>query len=71
MWHRSERGVTEAALDPNPTVGRCTNGLGAIGLDAEQLTSIWHQSEIPVILCRTGKGELLRLQLPYAETDRF
>jgi hypothetical protein len=44
--------------------------LEAIGLDGEQLTSIWNQREIPVILRRTGKGELLRLRLPYAETNR-
>lgn len=39
-------------------------------MDAEQLTSIWNQRDIPVILRRTGKGELLRLRLPYAETNR-
>lgn len=39
-------------------------------MDAEQLTNIWNQREIPVILRRTGKGELLRLRLPYAETNR-
>lgn len=39
-------------------------------MDAEQITNIWNQREIPVILRRAGKGELLRLRLPYAETNR-
>lgn len=70
MWNRSERDETEVALDPDPTADGCTIDLGAIGMDAEQLTCIWNQREIPVILRRTGKGELLRLRLPYAETNR-
>ncbi len=39
-------------------------------MNAEQLTDIWNQREIPMVLRRTGKGELLRLRLPYAETNR-
>jgi hypothetical protein len=35
-----------------------------------QLTSIWNQHKIPVILRRTGKGQLLRVRLPYADTNR-
>jgi hypothetical protein len=39
-------------------------------MDEKQLTKIWNQQEVPVILRRTGKGELLRVRLPYANTNR-
>ncbi|OXS99107.1 hypothetical protein B7H23_12950 [Notoacmeibacter marinus] len=31
---------------------------------------VWNQGGLPVILRRDGKGELLRLRLPYAEDNR-
>ena len=39
-------------------------------MDAERLTSIWNQTEIPAILRRNGKAELLRLRIPSAATNR-
>ncbi|WP_212741978.1 hypothetical protein [Sphingomonas sp. 1F27F7B] len=39
-------------------------------MDGKTLTRIWNQHEIPVILRRTGKGEFLRVRLPYADTNR-
>lgn len=35
-----------------------------------KLGGIWAQKEIPVVLRRTGKGELLRVRLPFAEGNR-
>jgi len=39
-------------------------------MDEHTLTQVWNQSDIPVILRRQGKGEMLRARLPYAETNR-
>ena len=39
-------------------------------MDDAKLTKIWNQHEIPVILRRTGKGQLLRARLPYADNNR-
>lgn len=39
-------------------------------MDDAELTRIWNQHEIPVILRRTGKGQLLRARLPYADNNR-
>jgi hypothetical protein len=39
-------------------------------MDERTLTQVWNQSDIPVILRRQGKGEMLRARLPYAETNR-
>jgi hypothetical protein len=39
-------------------------------MDERTLTEVWNQSDIPVILRRQGKGEMLRARLPYAETNR-
>jgi hypothetical protein len=44
---------------------------GASGrMDDAELMRIWNQHEIPVILRRTGKGQLLRARLPYTEKNR-
>lgn len=40
-------------------------------MDEQTLTRVWNQRDIPVILRRAGKGELLRARLPYLETNRF
>ncbi len=34
------------------------------------LKYVWGQKQIPVVLRRTGRGKLLRVRLPYAETNR-
>lgn len=34
------------------------------------LTSVWNQKLIPVVLRRAGRGEKLRVRLPYAEDNR-
>ncbi|AZO54414.1 hypothetical protein EN851_03230 [Mesorhizobium sp. M8A.F.Ca.ET.208.01.1.1] len=34
------------------------------------LNYVWGQEVIPVVLRRTGKGQLLRVRLPYVETNR-
>lgn len=39
-------------------------------MDDAELTRIWNQQAIPVILRRTGKGQLLRARLPYADNNR-
>ena len=36
----------------------------------QTLSSVWNQKEIPVVLRRTGKGEKLRVRLPYREGNR-
>lgn len=36
----------------------------------DKLKHVWKQEEIPVILRRTGKGELLRVRIPYADANR-
>lgn len=38
-------------------------------MDDRQLTRIWNQQEIPVIVRRTGKRQLLRVRLAYADTN--
>lgn len=40
-------------------------------MDNEELMHVWNQHEIPVILRRTGKGQLLRMRLPYADSNRI
>ncbi|MGQ3241730.1 hypothetical protein [Shinella sp.] len=39
-------------------------------MDDKELTRVWNQHESPVILRRTGKGQLLRMRLPYAGSNR-
>jgi hypothetical protein len=39
-------------------------------VDALTLRYVWGQKRTPVVLRRTGKGERLRVRLPYAETKR-
>lgn len=39
-------------------------------MDGQLLKKIWEQRYIPVILRRTGKGELLRARLPYSDDNR-
>lgn len=36
----------------------------------QSIQAIWNQDEIPVILRRTGKGELLRVRLPFSGDNR-
>lgn len=36
----------------------------------QSIQAIWKQDEIPVILRRTGKGELLRVRLPFDGNNR-
>ncbi|WP_031260578.1 hypothetical protein [Mesorhizobium sp. LNHC252B00] len=38
--------------------------------DDAQLKRVWNQEAIPVILRRIGKGEKLRVRLPYGEGNR-
>ena len=39
-------------------------------MDKQDPKFVWNQKDIPVALRRTGKGERLRVRLPYAETNR-
>lgn len=39
-------------------------------MDDAELMRIWNQQKIPVILRRTGKRQLLRARLPYADHNR-
>ena len=39
-------------------------------MDRLTLNYVWNQKETPVVLRRTGKGERLRVRLPFAETNR-
>ena len=39
-------------------------------MDQQLLRGIWNQTQIPVALSRTGKGELPRVRLPYAQENR-
>jgi len=39
-------------------------------MDKLRLKRIWEQGRIPVVLMRTGKGQRLRVRLPYVETNR-
>lgn len=39
-------------------------------MDKKELMRVWNQHEIPVILRRTDKGPLLRMRLPYADSNR-
>jgi len=39
-------------------------------MDKLSLNYVWGQEVIPVVLRRTGKGQLLRVRLPYVETNR-
>lgn len=39
-------------------------------MDKLSLNYVWGQDAIPVVLRRTGKGQLLRVRLPYVETNR-
>jgi hypothetical protein len=39
-------------------------------MDKLTLMHIWNQTLIPVVLRRTGKGQRLRVRLPYADTNR-
>lgn len=36
----------------------------------QSIQAIWNQDEIPVVLRRTGKGELLRVRLPFSSDNR-
>ncbi len=36
----------------------------------KRLANIWNQSEVPVVLRRTGKGKRLRVRLPYSSDNR-
>jgi hypothetical protein len=38
-------------------------------MDSRSLEKVWNQQLIPVALRRTGKGELLRVRLPFAPTN--
>jgi hypothetical protein len=39
-------------------------------MDKLSLNYVWGQEATPVVLRRTGKGQLLRVRLPYVETNR-
>lgn len=39
-------------------------------MDDLTLRHVWGQERIPVVLRRTGKGQLLRVRLPYAKGNR-
>jgi len=39
-------------------------------MDEESIRAIWKQDRIPVVLRRTGKGELLRVRLPFSPDNR-
>lgn len=38
--------------------------------DSDRLIAIWKQDKIPVVLRRGGKGQRLRVRLPYADDNR-
>ena len=38
--------------------------------ESAKLKRIWNQKKIPVILRRNGKGEKLRVRLPYSDNNR-
>lgn len=40
-------------------------------MDRRSLRVVWNQGRIPVALRRTGKGQRLRVRLPYAESNRL
>lgn len=39
--------------------------------DQARLDAVWNQTQIPVVLRRGGKGEKLRIRLPYASDNRI
>jgi hypothetical protein len=39
-------------------------------MDSIALKHVWNQKQIPVVLRRTGKGEHLRVRLPFASDNR-
>lgn len=39
-------------------------------MDRMTLGFVWGQEDIPVVLRRTGKGQLLRVRLPYGNSNR-
>ena len=39
-------------------------------MDQSTLSYVWNQKQIPVVLRRTGRGERLRVRLPFAENNR-
>ncbi|MHB0790178.1 hypothetical protein [Bradyrhizobium sp. 5.13L] len=39
-------------------------------MDKLTLKYVWGQERIPVVLRRTGKGQRLRVRIPFAETNR-
>lgn len=39
-------------------------------MDKLTLSYIWNQKRVPVVLRRTGKGECLRVRLPYGKDNR-
>jgi len=39
-------------------------------MDKLTLRPVWGQGQIPIVLRRVGKGQRLRVRLPYAETNR-
>lgn len=40
-----------------------------VEMDSRALKLVWNQKEIPVVLRRIGKGERLRVRLPYADDN--
>jgi hypothetical protein len=36
----------------------------------DQVDYVWNQGRIPVVMRRTGKGQRLRVRLPYADANR-
>lgn len=39
-------------------------------MDRTTLSSVWAQEDIPVVLRRTGKGQMLRVRLPFGPSNR-
>jgi hypothetical protein len=39
-------------------------------MNKQDLNDIWNQKQIPVVLRRTGRGEKLRVRLPFADSNR-
>jgi hypothetical protein len=44
--------------------------MSAIDIDRLTLAFVWKQKQIPVVLRRTGRGDQLRVRLPYAHDNR-
>lgn len=63
--------ANEARVDR--VVRICANlcGKGDGGMNTKAARAIWNQMAIPVVLNRKGKGQKIRVRLPFNQTNRF